>query len=782
MEALRFLAFLVNPRSRSQWFSVPSCLSFVLVSVCSLFFALSSLPSWFGLSLFVQTRAIATLWGTGQKREFLIDFRTFYASPLIMVASCQKYEIQKTLYFWDCTLSYGWKRPHRNPKRMEQEKATHLVTTWWKRHWNGSIALPCLSCQPPFRSQWLSVPSFLSVCPLFWSLFALCSLLCPLFLLGSVCLCLWKPVRSRHYEAQIKNANSWSSDFRTFCASPLIMVASCQKYEIQKTLDFWDRTPSYGWKHPQRNPKRMEQEKVKHLVTTWWKRHWNGSIALPCFSCQPPFRSQWFSVPSCLSFVLVSVCSLFFALSSLPSWFCLSLFVKTRALATLWGTGQKREFLILRFSHILRFAPYNGGFMPSMKFKKLCTFGIAHRAMGGSTHIATQNGWNRKKRSIWWQLGGNGIGMEALRILAFLVNPRSAPNGFPFLPVCPLFRSLFALCSLLCLLFLLGSVCLYLWKPVRSRHYGAQIKNANSWSSDFRTFCPSPLIMVASCQKYEIQKTLYFWDRTPSYGWKHPQRNLKRMEQEKVKHLVTTWWKRHWNGSIALPCFSCQPPFPLPMVFRSFLSVLCFGLCLLSVLCFVFSSFLVLSVFVCENPCARDTMGHRSKTRILGKSTQCPCVASAAHFLKGHCGTPCSRPILNRTGPWSLPSNSALPVMPATTVRRTKRMEQEKAKHLVTTWWKRHWNGSIAHPCFSCQPPFRSQWFSVPFSLSVLCFGLCLLPVLCFVFSSFLVRSVFICENPCARDTMGAQIKNANSWSSDFRTFCASPLIMVASC
>ena len=84
--------------------------------------------------------------------------------------------------------------------------------------------------------------------------------------------------------------------------------------------------------------------------------------------------------------------------------------------------------------------------------------------MGKSTHIATRNGWNRKKRSIWW-LGGNGIEMEALRFLAFLVNPRSAPNGFPFLPVCPLFWSLFALCALLCFLFLLGSVCLCLWKP-----------------------------------------------------------------------------------------------------------------------------------------------------------------------------------------------------------------------------------------------------------------------------------------------------------------------------
>ena len=105
-------------------------------------------------------------------------------------------------------------------------------------------------------------------------------------------------------------------------------------------------TPSYGWKHPHRNPKRMEQEKAKHLVTTWWKRHWNGSIALPWFSCQPPFRSHGFPfLPSCLSFVLVSVCSLFFALSSLPSWFGLSLFVQTRAIATLWGTDQKTPIL-----------------------------------------------------------------------------------------------------------------------------------------------------------------------------------------------------------------------------------------------------------------------------------------------------------------------------------------------------------------------------------------------------------------------------------------------------
>ena len=124
--------------------------------------------------------------------------------------------------------------------------------------------------------------------------------------------------------------------------------------------------------------------------------------------------------------------------------------------------------------------------------------------------------------------------------------------------------------------------------------------------------------MVASCQKYEIQKTLYFWDCTPSYGWKHPHRNPKRMEQEKAKHVVTTWWKRHWNGSIAHPCFSSQTPFRSQWFsVPSFLSVLCFGLCLLPVLCFVFSSFLVRSVFICENPCARDTMGHRSKTRIL---------------------------------------------------------------------------------------------------------------------------------------------------------------------
>ena len=33
----------------------------------------------------------------------------------------------------------------------------------------------------------------------------------------------------------------------------------------------------------------------------------------------------------------------------------------------------------------------------SMKFKKHCTFGIAQPAMGRSTHIATQNGWIRKK-------------------------------------------------------------------------------------------------------------------------------------------------------------------------------------------------------------------------------------------------------------------------------------------------------------------------------------------------------------------------------------------------
>ena len=123
--------------------------------------------------------------------------------------------------------------------------------------------------------------------------------------------------------------------------------------------------------------------------------------------------------------------------------------------------------------------------------------------------------------------------------------------------------------------------------------------------------------MVVSGQKHEIQKTLYFWDSTPSYGWKHPHRNPKRMEQEKAKHLVTTWWETalEWEHCAAL-LFNL-PAIPLPILFRSFLSVLCFGFCLLSVLCFVFSSFLVRSVSVCENPCDRDTMEHRSKKRIL---------------------------------------------------------------------------------------------------------------------------------------------------------------------
>lgn len=115
-------------------------------------------------------------------------------------------------------------------------------------------------------------------------------------------------------------------DFRTFCASPLVIVASRQKYEI------------------------------------------------PLFS-------------------------MFFALSSLPSWFGLPLFVKTRAIATLEGTGEKREFLILRFSHILHFALYNGGFM--CEIQKNLHFWDCTPSYGWMPHIATQNGWSRKKRSIW---------------------------------------------------------------------------------------------------------------------------------------------------------------------------------------------------------------------------------------------------------------------------------------------------------------------------------------------------------------------------------------------
>ena len=225
--------------------------------------------------------------------------------------------------------------------------------------------------------------------------------------------------------------------------------------------------------------------------------------------------------------------------------------------------------------------------------------------MGGSAHIATQNGWNRKKRSIWCQLGGNGIGMEALRFLAFLVNPRSAPNGFPF---------------------------------------------------------------------------------------------------------------------------------------RSFLSVLCLGLCLLSVLCFVFSLFLVRSVFVCANPCDRDTMGHRSKTRILD-----PPIFAHLRFAPYNGGF--------MPEVWSsknfvlLGLHTELWVEAPTSQPKTDGTGKSEAfgDNLVETaleWWKRHWNGSIALPCFSCQPPFRSQWFSVPSCMSfvLVSFGLCSL--LCLL---FLLGSVWLC-------------------------------------
>ena len=158
--------------------------------------------------------------------------------------------------------------------------------------------------------------------------------------------------------------------------------------------------------------------------------------------------------------------------------------------------------------------------------------------MGGSTHIGTQNGWIRKKPNMWWQPGGKRRWNGSITLHCFAIYRHSAPKCFPFLPVCPLFWFLFALCSLLCLLFLLGSVCLCLWKPVRSRHYGAQIKKANFWSWIFRTFCASPLKMVVSCQKYELQKTLYFWDCTPSYGWKHPHRNPDWMDGWKCHLFV----------------------------------------------------------------------------------------------------------------------------------------------------------------------------------------------------------------------------------------------------
>ena len=91
-----------------------------------------------------------------------------------------------------------------------------------------------------------------------------------------------------------------------------------------------------------------------------WKHHASLLFLLTPVPLPMVFRSFVYVV--CFGLVW----SLFFALSSLPSWFCLALFVKTRAIATLWGTDQKRECLILRFSHILRFAPYNGGFMPEV--------------------------------------------------------------------------------------------------------------------------------------------------------------------------------------------------------------------------------------------------------------------------------------------------------------------------------------------------------------------------------------------------------------------------------
>ena len=206
-------------------------------------------------------------------------------------------------------------------------------------------------------------------------------------------------------------------------------------------------------------------------------------------------------------------------------------------------------------------------------------------------------------------------------------------------------------------------------------------------------------------------------------------------------------------------------PVPLPMVFRSFLSVLCLGLCWLSVLCFVFSLFLGRSVFVCANPCDRDTMGHRSKTRILD-----PRFSHILRFAPYNGGF--MPEVWNSKNFVLLGLHTELWVEAPTSQPKTDGTGKSEA------FGDNCGNGigmeASRFLAFLVNP--RSAPNGFPFLRVCRLFWSRLGSVLCFVFSAFLVLSVFICENPCDRDTMGHRSKTRILDPPIFAHFALRPL------
>ena len=154
-------------------------------------------------------------------------------------------------------------------------------------------------------------------------------------------------------------------------------------------------------------------EVARHIICAWSCYHLRLEIELKPLCC----KIYW--TPS----------ALFLALPSGPVCVCL---LKARAIATVRGTDQKSEFLILRFSHILCFAPYTGGWQNHENAKTLyfwdCTPGY------GSKHPHRNPEWMDQEKkthlvTFWWEMV-----LERGHYASFLFSPRSASSCLPFLP------------------------------------------------------------------------------------------------------------------------------------------------------------------------------------------------------------------------------------------------------------------------------------------------------------------------------------------------------------
>ena len=148
----------------------------------------------------------------------------------------------------------------------------------------GSSPLLCsfsLLCCPPLFSS-----SVLLICSAFSLVFFLCSalLLCspPQFssaVRGNPC--------DRDSKGQSQKTYFSKYENLPFCIPTLIMAIPCSNIGKWKTLNFLDGTRSYGSKHPDCNPKRTDQEKMKHR-----RKIGVGMGALRCIFFATPVRSQ----------------------------------------------------------------------------------------------------------------------------------------------------------------------------------------------------------------------------------------------------------------------------------------------------------------------------------------------------------------------------------------------------------------------------------------------------------------------------------------------------------